>query len=159
MTAAPDPELLVHIRWMIRRDLPEVLAIERAGFDRPWSEEDFVRVLRQWNRIGMVAETVEVMGGFMVYELDMHRINILNFAVEPACRRLGVGSQMIAKLVGKLSRGRRTALEIHVRESNLAAQLFFSRKGFRAVGTVRGHFADTGESAYVMRYLLGGAKE
>lgn len=156
MTAAPDPKTLVHIRWMIRRDLPEVLAIEKAGFDRPRSEEEFLRVLRQRNCIGMVAESVETLVGFMVYELDKQRINVLNLAVHPAFRRMDVGSQMVAKLVGKLSRGRRTELEIPVRESNLNAQLFFRRCGFLAVGTVREHFADNGEDAYLMRYELGG---
>src|SRR4029079_7559263 len=34
-------QLRVHIRWMIRRDMAEVLEIEAAGFEFPWSEEDF----------------------------------------------------------------------------------------------------------------------
>ena len=42
----------VHIRWMIRRDMPEVLAIEHASFEYPWCEEEFLRVLRQRNCIG-----------------------------------------------------------------------------------------------------------
>ena len=49
-------EVNVHIRWMIRRDMPEVLQIERTSFEYPWSEEDFIRCLRQRNCIGMVAE-------------------------------------------------------------------------------------------------------
>jgi len=44
----------VHIRWMIRRDMPEVLDIESGSFEFPWSEEDFIRCLRQRNCIGMV---------------------------------------------------------------------------------------------------------
>ncbi len=28
----------VHIRWMIRRDMPEVLAIEDESFEFPWLE-------------------------------------------------------------------------------------------------------------------------
>ena len=46
----------VHIRWMIRRDMAEVLEIERAAFEFPWFEEEFIRCLRQRNCIGMVAE-------------------------------------------------------------------------------------------------------
>ena len=33
----------LHIRWMIRRDMPEVLDIERCSFEFPWTEDDFVR--------------------------------------------------------------------------------------------------------------------
>jgi ribosomal-protein-alanine N-acetyltransferase len=59
---------------MIRRDMPEVLAIEHASFEYPWCEEEFLRVLRQRNCIGMVAEQGERIVGFMVYELHRNKI-------------------------------------------------------------------------------------
>ena len=77
-------QLPVHIRWMIRRDMPEVLAIEEQCFEFPWSEEDFIRCLRQRNCIGMVAEHSERVVGFMIYELHKNRLHILNFAVHAA---------------------------------------------------------------------------
>lgn len=45
----------VNIRWMIRRDLPEVFRVEQESFDYPWSEDDFLRCMRQRNCIGMVS--------------------------------------------------------------------------------------------------------
>ena len=62
-------EVRVHIRWMIRRDMPEVLGIENQSFEFPWSGDDFVRCLRQCNCIGMVAEHEDRVVGFMIYEL------------------------------------------------------------------------------------------
>ena len=53
-------QVRVHIRWMIRRDMPEVLDIENQAFEFPWTEEDFIRCLRQRNCIGMVAELDQV---------------------------------------------------------------------------------------------------
>jgi len=144
----------VHIRWMIRRDMPEVLAIEHAGFDFPWCEEEFLRVLRQRNCIGMVAEHGERVVGFMIYELHKTKLNVLNFAVHAEFRRHGVGHQMVAKLVGKLSSHRRTRIVLHVRETNLAAQVFYRVEGFRASQVAREHYEDTGEDAYVMQYLF-----
>ncbi|MDA8746115.1 ribosomal-protein-alanine N-acetyltransferase RimI, partial [Rubripirellula amarantea] len=58
----------VHIRWMIRRDMPAVLAIENKSFEFSWTEEDFIRCLRQRNCIGMVAEENDQVVGFMIYE-------------------------------------------------------------------------------------------
>src|SRR4051812_14086140 len=142
----------VHIRWMIRRDMPEVLAIEHASFDFPWCEEEFLRVLRQRNCIGMVAEHGERVVGFMIYELHKTKLNVLNFAVHPEYRRQGVGHQMVAKLVGKLSSHRRTRIALHVRETNLLAQLFYRVQGFRASQVLREHYEDTGEDAYLMQY-------
>ena len=62
-------EVRVHIRWMIRRDMPDVLEIERQDFEFPWIDEDFIRCLRQRNCIGMVAEHEDHVVGFMIYEL------------------------------------------------------------------------------------------
>ena len=147
-------QVRVHIRWMIRRDMPEVLAIEHASFEFPWCEEEFLRVLRQRNCIGMVAEYGERVVGFMIYELHKNKLHVLNFATHPEFRRQGVGRQMVGKLVGKLSNHRRTRIALYVRETNLAAQYFFRIQGFRAVEVVREHFPDTGEDAYAMQYLL-----
>jgi ribosomal-protein-alanine N-acetyltransferase len=145
-----------HIRWMIRRDMPEVLAIESDSFEYPWCENDFLRCLRQRNCIGMVAERGNEVVGFMIYELHKSRLHILNFAVSARYRRAGVGTQMIAKLLGKLSTDRRTRILLEVRETNLAAQLFFRASGFRAVSVLRQFYEDTPEDAYLMQFRYRG---
>ncbi|HLA86280.1 MAG TPA: ribosomal protein S18-alanine N-acetyltransferase [Thermoguttaceae bacterium] len=145
-------QLQSHIRWMIRRDMLEVLDIEAESFEFPWLEEDFIRCLRQRNCIGMVAEHENRIVGFMVYELNKSRLHLLNFAVSRGYRRYGVGTQMMSKLVGKLSPQRRTRILLEVRETNLAAQLFFQANGFRAVSVLRDYYEDTPEDAYLMQY-------
>jgi ribosomal-protein-alanine N-acetyltransferase len=145
-------EVRVHIRWMIRRDMPEVLAIEAESFEFSWLEDDFIRSLRQRNCIGMVAEYEDRVVGFMIYELHKSRIHVLNFAVAPEYRRSGVGSQMLAKLTAKLSTQRRSRIILAVRETNLGAQLFFRENAFRAVSVLHSYYADTPEDAYIMQY-------
>src|SRR3954469_24607477 len=122
-------QLRVHIRWMIRRDMAEVLEIERGAFEFPWFEEEYIRCLRQRNCIGMVAEHGERVIGFMIYELHKTRLHLLNLAVAKQFRRRGTGEQMMAKLTGKLSSQRRTRILLEVRETNLDAQLFFRQLG------------------------------
>jgi ribosomal-protein-alanine N-acetyltransferase len=146
----------VHIRWMIRRDMPEVLLAEQESFDYSWTEEDFLRCLRQRNCIGMVAEFNEKVVGFMIYELHKTKLHILNFAVQPHFRRLGIGRQMVSKLIGKLSSHRRTKVTLAVRETNLAAQLFFRAQDFRAVKVLRSYYEDSGEDAFQMQYRIAG---
>ncbi len=133
----------VHIRWMIRRDMPDVLAIEDQCFEFPWTEDDFIRCLRQRNCIGMVAEQDERVVGFMIYELHKNRLHVLNFAVAQNVRRQGVGRAMVAKLLSKLSHERRNRIMLEVRETNLDAQLFFKQIGFRAVSVLRDFYEDT----------------
>jgi [ribosomal protein S18]-alanine N-acetyltransferase len=155
--AITKARLRVYIRWMIRRDMPEVLAIEHSSFDFPWCEEEFLRVLRQRNCIGMVAEYGERVVGFMIYELHKAKLQVLNFAVHPEFRRRGEGRQMVAKLVSQLSSYRRTRIALHVRESSLPAQHFWAAMGFRAEGVEREFYEDTGEDAYRMQYLFNGS--
>jgi ribosomal-protein-alanine N-acetyltransferase len=161
MNLRAKPLANVHIRWMIRRDMEEALEIENQCFEFPWSEDDFTRCLRQRNCIGMVAEcddpsrmagSSDRIVGFMIYELHKTRLHVLNFAVAREFRRLGVGTQMIHKLIGKLSHQRRSRILLEVRETNLAAQLFFRKCGFRAVSVLRDFYEDTTEDAYLMQY-------
>ena len=152
MSIGQKQEVRVHIRWMIRRDMPEVLRTESECFEFPWSEEDFIRCLRQRNCIGMVAEYEDRVVGFMIYELNKTRLHVLNFAVASEFQRRGVGTQMIAKLISKLSIQRRTRITLEVRETNLSAQLFFRNAGFRATSVLRSYYEDTPEDAYLMQY-------
>jgi ribosomal-protein-alanine N-acetyltransferase len=148
----PKQQLRVHIRWMIRRDMREVLDVEQQSFEFPWYEEDFIRCLRQRNCIGMVAEHGERVVGFMIYELHKTRLHILNFAVAENMRHRGVGCQMAQKLIGKLSNQRRTRISLEVRETNLSAQMFFKEVGFRATSVLRSYYEDSPEDAYVMQF-------
>lgn len=150
--SSSDERLRVHIRWMIRRDMIEVLDIERESFEFPWYEEDFIRCLRQRNCIGMVAEHGERVVGFMIYELHKTKLHILNFAVAHAFRHQDVGRQMAEKLISKLSSQRRTEISLEVRETNLPAQLFFKQLGFRATNVLRSYYEDSPEDAYLMQY-------
>jgi ribosomal-protein-alanine N-acetyltransferase len=147
--------LAVHIRWMIRKDMPEVMEIENAAFQFPWREEDFINCLRQRNCIGMVAEHAEQVAGFMIYELHKSKLHVLNFAVHGACQMKGVGRQMVKKLIDKLSCNRRSRIMLEVRESNLDAQLFYRRMGFKAVSVIRGFYYEIPEDAFLMQYRIG----
>jgi len=154
MSSISPSQLDVQIRWLIRRDMPEVLRIEQESFEFPWTEEDFLCCLRQRNCIGMVAERDHQIVGFMIYELHKSRLNILNFCVAPEYRRQSVGTQMIVRLIDKLSQQRRKEILLEVRERNLDAQMFFKTQAFRAVKVLRSYYDDTTEDAYIMQFRL-----
>ena len=142
----------VQIRWMVRQDMAEVLETEAEGFEFPWCEDDFIRCLRRANCIGMVAELDDRVVGFMICELHKTRLNLLNFAVAKSCRRQGVGTQMLAELMARLSGQHRTRILLKVRETNLGAQLFFRKLGFRAISVLRDSYKNTMEDGYLMQY-------
>ncbi len=140
------------VRWMVKNDLSAVLRIEQESFEFDWSEEEFVRCLHQRNCIGVVAEQLDQVVGFMIYELHRTRLHITNFAVDTSWRRRGVGRIMASRLIGKLTPQRRTRIQLEVRETNLAAQCFFRALGFKAVSVLRDFYEDTPEDAYLMQY-------
>ena len=139
---------------MVRRDLPEVIAIEQACFEFPWCEEDFLDCLRQRNCIGMVAEHEGRVVGFMIYEVPKNRIHLLNIATTPEHRRHGIAGQMVHKLIGKLANQKRSKIVLEVRETNLPALLFFRALDFRATNILRNFYEEMSEDAYLMQYRL-----
>jgi ribosomal-protein-alanine N-acetyltransferase len=144
----------VHIRWMIRRDMPQILATEKSCFIYPWVEEEFLAHLRDRNCIGMVAELGDKIAGYMVYLNYKNHHELLKLVVNPFCWNSYVGTQMIDKIKSKLNDHRRTGLNMVVRETNLPAQLFLQKNGFQATEVLREFFEDSGEDGYSMWYTL-----
>ena len=148
-------EICVQVRWMVRRDFEQVLAIEQECFEFAWTEEEFRQCLQQPNCLGMVAEHEGRVVGFVVYETPKNRILVTNIATDPEFQRHGIARQMIQKLVAKMIYQQRHKLTIEIRETNLPALLCFRALGFR-VSTVRKNFYDDqSEDVYVLQYRLG----
>lgn len=129
----------LHARWMIRRDMNEVLDIERRhAVGVPWGEEDFLKVLRDRNSIGMVVEEGQTVVAFVLYNLEKNRLEIVRFqgdlpeAVSLLCERL----------VGKLSAERRKRLVMTVNEEDVPLLLQLRDNGMKAVRLVRGAFGN-----------------
>lgn len=152
MTIMGNKQKPAYIRWMIRFDMPAILEIENQSFPSPWSEDDFIRCLRQRNCIGLVAERENQVVGYMIYELQRNRISVLNLAVSVAHRRKGVAGALVSKLVDKLSCERRDRIMADLYESNLNGQLFFKSLGFKAIAVLKDWYEDSAESAYLMQY-------
>ena len=122
----------VQIRWLIRRDMQDVLRVEQQCYAHPWDEQEFLQHLRQRNVIGMVCEDGPSIVGYMLYELHKGRLNVLKMAVEQSSRRCGIGTAMIARLRDRLSMQRRKYIDVSVSDDNLIAQKFLSSCGLVA---------------------------
>lgn len=143
------------IRWFLRRDMQDVMAIENAAFpDYPWEEADFSECLKSRSVVGLVCEREDVVIGFMVYEICGGFSQILNMAVHSAFQHEGVGSLFLAKLYQKLS-DKRSEIVVDVRESNVDCQMFLKANDFKCREILKEHY-DNGESAYRFRYNLFG---
>jgi len=144
----------MHIRWLIRRDMPQVLAIESEVFDHPWREDEFLWHLRERSTIGMVAEIDATIVGYMIYGLRPKSLELLNFAVAADYQRTGVGTALLDRLKSKVNIERRTEIYGGVWERNLRAQQFFRHHGFRCTAILRGEYDESDDDCYLMRYTI-----
>ena len=159
MNVSPDKTKTENylIRWMIRRDMRDVLTIIKQSFKNPIFEDELTEYLRSRNIVGQVIElTSKKIVGFMLYELQKYDFAIIFLAIHPDYRRSGFGAKMVNKLILKLYPvGRKVEISVDVRETNLSTQLFFKKLGFKAVLVDKNYFSDTGEDSYLMTYFSG----
>lgn len=140
---------------MIRRDLPDVLRIECDAFGSDaWTECEFIECLRMRNCIGMVAELDNEVVGYMLYQLHLNELVLLNLAVDEKHRFSGHGRALTGRLCEKLS-NRRFRAVCMIRERNVAAQVFFRSVGWRCFDIARQPYMNDEDDAYVFerRYV------
>jgi ribosomal-protein-alanine N-acetyltransferase len=133
------PKFKIRMMWLMVKDTEFVLEIDRRSYPEPWTEERFVRVMKRRDSIGMIAkDDHELICGFMIYKLMRSAILVRRFAVHPDYRELSVGTQMLKRLMEKLSSNRRTRLNCSVDEYHVQSQLWLRKRGFRAIGIDQG---------------------
>lgn len=120
------------VRWLIRRDFPEVMEIDKSCFKKRWSEQKFIQALRDRLTIGMIVEYGEAVVGYMIYKLHKNRLFLIRMAVHPKFQKRGLGRAMIEKLKGKLSGNKRTRLTAVSTDDKLGEHLWLKACGFRA---------------------------
>jgi [ribosomal protein S18]-alanine N-acetyltransferase len=139
------------------QDLRQVLEIERSSFDNPWTSALFLQELRiPFSRI-LVARPAggsdEPIVGYLCRWFIADEIHVLNVAVHPQYRRLGLGAVLLAEAMREARSGEAEAVTLEVRRSNEAAQRLYAAFGFEEVG-VRRNYYGRGEDALIMRLPL-----
>lgn len=132
----------------LRRGGPEDLeAVARIQASSPGAS--------QWNPADylvhdfMVAVCEDRVAGFVVARrVGEGESEVLNLAVEPAWRRLGIGRRLLDEI--KLQHTGTLFLE--VRESNQTAREFYKSLGFQAISLRPGYYHSPLEGAIVMKF-------
>lgn len=125
-----------HVRWMVKKDMPEVQEIEQLQSQEPVLEDQMIELLRDRRSIGMVAEICDQVCGYMIYRLTKGSLVLDCFGVHPSCERQGIGSAMIKKMISKIRvGGRRDRIQVRVPYWAFEFCRFLRANGFRIVGT------------------------
>jgi ribosomal-protein-alanine N-acetyltransferase len=157
---ATAPELLdsvpeIEIRPMAENDIPNVIAVERASYQFPWSEGIF----RDCLRVGYVCRVVTINDEIIAYgvmSVGAGEAHILNLCVTEVYRCRGVGRRLLIYLIERGSASGMSEAFLEVRPSNTSAIRLYLSLGFEQVGMRRGYYqAVSGrEDAAVLKLAL-----
>jgi len=144
-------------RRLLRELLPAAYALRRGGardLDRVGEIQRLSPDAAQWipeRYLAYDLEVAEVNGRIAAFlvsrETAPGEIEILNLAVDPACRRRGLATALMASV----RRRRPGEFFLEVRESNLAARDLYRKLGFEQAGVRPGYYDNPAEAAIVMR--------
>lgn len=130
------------IRPAAVEDLDAIASIQRASPEASqWEPSEYLAYTCT------VAEDEGVVAFLVSREIAAGEYEILNLAVAPAARRLGVARALLDAVL-EMNRG---TWFLEVRKSNFAAIQMYENAGFTLMGERGGYYADSRESAIVMR--------
>ena len=145
------------LRPMVAADIDAVLAIEQTAYGQPWTRGNFVDSLAAGYLAWLKHDAQALLLGYCVALPGHQETHLLNLTVRPACRRAGIGTTLLADLVGWSRRRGDASLFLEVRASNIGARALYAAAGFDEVGLRRDYYpADhqRRENAVMMRLIL-----
>jgi [ribosomal protein S18]-alanine N-acetyltransferase len=146
--SAPTETGELRLRRLTYGDLPSVISIERRSFSTPWSLAMFVLELSKPSGICLAAEDDSGLVGYLVCSRYDEVWHLMNVAIHPERRRLGIATDLIERLFDEAGAGARYTLEVRV--SNGPAIAMYQRFGFKSAGRRRRYYHDNGEDALIM---------
>ncbi|MCL2170358.1 MAG: ribosomal protein S18-alanine N-acetyltransferase [Defluviitaleaceae bacterium] len=138
----------IRIEPMTIHNYEQLYAMELVCFDDPWPLKIFQRQLLVDYSFYIIAYVDDVPAGYAGMWHLGDEGEIMNFAVLPDFRGLGVGDAMLAHYIGR--EGVKW-LFLDVRASNTHAQELYKRHGFAAFGLRKDYYKNPNEDALTMR--------
>ncbi len=162
MSGLGDEWMRLNVRDAMKRDLPQIMAIERLGFAHPWSMESFVRELAlPFSRTIVASTTIasnasasgEGLVGYLCRWLVADECHVLNVAVHPELRRKGVALRLMSEAITEAKAKEAHLVTLEVRRSNVAARALYRKLNFEE-RRLRHNYYGPGEDAIVMELRL-----
>ena len=135
-------------------DLPEILSIETASFKTPWSEPLFYNEIFKTISVLRVAKIDGRVVGYLCANIIIDEGHILNLAVHPEYRRLGIASALIKEMIDIMRDRDCRSIFLEVRVSNEQAMKMYEKFGFSLLGTRKNYYVSPVEDAVLMVHRL-----
>lgn len=131
-------------------DLDQVMEIETVSYANPWTRGGVETELARSVTVSLVMKEAGNVIAYLIFWMLQEEIHILNLAVRPEWRELGLGRFFLEYMFnwGEKLGVRQAFLEVRV--SNLAARKLYKSAGFVKVGLRENYYAAENEDALLM---------
>lgn len=138
------------IEPMKYEDLDQVLEIENACFDDPWTRKYFEDELNNTElcRLFVDRQDDEIVAFGSIW-LMFENCDIVNIAVKPEYQRKGLGQSMLDRLIYEAKANECEYVHLEVRYNNDPALNLYRKNGFEKVRVRKGYYSN-GDDAYDM---------
>lgn len=131
--------------------VPAVAALEPLCFADPWSERSVASELDNPLSLWLVAIRDGQVVGYIGSQTVLDETDIMNVAVSPDFRGLGIGRELMTGLEARLRQNGVGAITLDVRPTNEPAVHLYRRQGFRQVGRRKNYYHNPTEDALILR--------
>lgn len=128
-----------------------VAALEKICFSDPWSENSIASELKNPLSLWLVALADSKVVGYVGSQSVMGESDMMNVAVDPDYRRMGIAYRLIEALIAALAERDNHSLALEVRASNTPAIALYGKMGFTEVGRRRNYYRNPREDALILR--------
>lgn len=128
-----------------------VAALEKTCFSDPWSESSIASELKNPLSHWLVALADSKVVGYVGSQSVMGESDMMNVAVDPDYRRMGIAYRLIEALIAALAEKDNHSLALEVRASNTPAIALYGKMGFTEVGRRRNYYRNPREDALILR--------
>ena len=146
---------MIEIVEMTVAQVTAVADLEKVCFSDPWSEKSVASELDNPLALWLVALDGDTVAGYIGSQTVMDETDMMNVAVAPSHRRMGIGEQLVMTLVGKLQKRGSHCLTLEVRDSNEPARSLYEKLGFEQVGRRPNYYRNPREDALILRKEWG----
>ena len=128
-----------------------IAQLEKICFSDPWSEASIRSEVKNPLSLWLVAIDDNKLAGYVGSQSVLGWADMMNLAVAPEYRRLGIGEKLVTELIEKLKENQVTCLTLEVRISNEPAIKLYTKLGFAEVGRRPGYYHNPREDALILR--------
>lgn len=134
------------------QEIDAMLAIEQASFTNPWTREMYLAELKNQDVsfFFLARDKNRQIVGFCSFWRVLDELHINNLAVLPECRRAGVATALLSRVLEEAVRLGTRRIMLEVRRSNVPAQELYQKFGFTVSGVRSKYYTNPPEDALVL---------